>query len=522
MTAVPQLRFLLLGILSIAWVALGGEALCRFEGNWRLDHLTLTKGPLIPPDRAQAMNAERALVEEITYQKGVDPEWFFLPPASLSMPQNPELEARTRANPSESMQENFVWNEAWLAHPTPSFVEMIRQQKTNSLFAFPSYDGSPMPPYRLYPSNNFFPAPWVTNRWGWFGADTGVRKPPHVIRIGIVGDSTSHNMYALNLQSYLDAWSKHRGSDVRFQVFSAARQGLGIDDELAVLKFEFGPLGLDYVYEYFAPNFSLNPPTMLSLANLPDRGRSGIKPVSHQASDASDRRFRSPIYRFSALARRTSEFFGAAGPEEVLHEPAKPVITLNLPSGLGGPGKLAKAEQSSYFKWLASRLDAFKATAESIKAAPFVSTERLCVWDRMVLRKEKNERLYDVLNGPLFWPFTYADLRLMTNAHNDLIKAWGEANAVTVVDIDGRMPPSPDLCDDPWHDTYIGPQMRAWLIFEAMLPQLEHDLRTGAVPRANGIDSSVHPYLSKPIERIDRKQWLTKVEAKAALAGSAN
>ena len=114
-------------------------------------------------------------------------------------------------------------------------------------FAFPSYDGSTLPRYRLYPDNDYRPTPWITNRFGWLSPDVAVHKPPHTIRVGIIGDSTSQNTYGFYLQSFLDAWARAKGFDVRFEVLNTARQGLGFEDELRALRFELGPMGLDYV-----------------------------------------------------------------------------------------------------------------------------------------------------------------------------------------------------------------------------------------------------------------------------------
>ena len=132
----------------------------------------------------------------------------------------------------------------------------------------------------------------------------------------------------------------------------------------------------------------------------------------------------------------------------------------------------------------------------------------------MVLRNDSNSGLYEELNGPRFWPFSYAALRQILDAHNAVIKAWARTYNVTVVDIDGRMPARPDLRVDPWHDNDLGQNMRAWLVFQALVPLLVRDLRTGEVPHANGLDSDVHPYLDKSIERIDRGDWLTTIDAR--------
>ena len=77
-------------------------------------------------------------------------------------------------------------------------------------------------------------------------------KPPHTIRVGVIGDSTSHNFYGRQLQTYLDAWAAAAQLGVKFQVLNGARQGLEQRDEEAVLKYELAPMGLDYIYASLA------------------------------------------------------------------------------------------------------------------------------------------------------------------------------------------------------------------------------------------------------------------------------
>jgi hypothetical protein len=101
----------------------------------------------------------------------------------------------------------------------------------------------------------------------------------------------------------------------------------------------------------------------------------------------------------------------------------------------------------------------------------------------------------------------------MLRAHNGTITAWAEQNGVAVVDIDGLMPADPRLCEDPRHDTPVGQRMRAWLIFQALVPQIDRDLRDGAVPRANSEPSWAHPYLDQPIQRISAAQWVARSRA---------
>jgi hypothetical protein len=501
-------RFLLLGIGTLLWFAIGGELLCRFEDDWRIDVFKLKTRPATKA-AAGASNANP--IAGLTYQEGVDPAWFGTPPARIEKRANPELQARTAANPTSMQQENYLWNSALLAHPDASQVALIRGFKEDTLFAFPSFDGSPYPRYRLYPDNDFRPTPWITDHWGWLSVDIAVRKPPRTIRIGIIGDSTSHNSYGLYLQGFLDAWAQAHGIGLRFEVANAGLQGLGFEDGLAAMKYELGPIGLDYVVEYFAPSFSLVKPLMAEFATLP-HGVNASMPQQHPLPESA-RRALASIAPYSAVVRRMVGDDTHADSNGLLPEPIKPRAVLHLPSVSGGRVVLKEASKVAYFAGILSRLDRFKELAQALHAAPFVSTERLCVWDGMKLRSGADQRLYQVLNGPAFWPYSYADLRQMLAAHNGAIVAWAQANGTNVVDIDGRMPERPDLCEDAWHDTELGRRMRAWLIFQALVPQVKQDLRNNVAPRDNSEPSGVHPYLDKPIERIDRAEWLSRVEA---------
>jgi hypothetical protein len=427
------------------------------------------------------------------------------------------LQARTAANPDAQSQENYLWNDGLLAHPGADVVTLLRRLKTDTVFAFKSYDGSPYPRFRLYPGNDFRPIPWITNHWGWLSPEVTVRKPPRTIRVGILGDSTSHNPYGFYLQSFLNAWAQAHGFDVRFEVLNAARQGLGHEDELAALQYELGPMGLDYIYEYFAPSFAVALPQMIALATLPQGVEAGKPPLdAHPGLDAV-RHALDPLAPVSALARRVRDVIMHEAEDSSLAEPAKPRVVLRLPPVVEGSTVMAEARKHPYFAAMAGYLDRFRVIAAALHATPLVSTERLCVWDGMVLRNGSSRGLYQSLNGPLFWPFSYADLRRTLAAHNGEVRAWAAANGVTVVDIDGLLPQRPELCEDAFHDVAVSQQMRAWLIFQALVPLLEHDLANQLVPHDNAEKSGVHPYLDKPIEVLDRGQWLAGVEGQTAV-----
>lgn len=505
-----------LGLATLIWLGIGGELLCRFEGNWQFETLKLVPRSTRPAtvNERQERDQERALLEQITYQKGIDPNWFFLPPAHVDKPANPELQARTAANPNMYEQENYVWNAAVIEHPDEHTLDLLRTLKEDDLFAFTPYDGSVFPRYRLYPNNDYRPVPWITDNYGWLSVDATVKKPPGVVRIGIIGDSTSHNLYGLQLQTYLDTWARAHGLPNSFQVLNAGRQGFGADDGLSALQYELAPMGLDYVFQYFAPAFSLVPEQMASFAKLPRGVVTGKKPAERHRMEDFARRTLAPWSDRSALARTVLEQITHQAPDSQLREPFKPSVTVHMPRGTGGRRVvLDEARKNFYFGRLLGNLDRFNSIASSLRATPLVATERLCVWDDMVLTNSSSRYLFDVVNGASFWPFSYANLRRMLAAHNGAIRSWAQANNVTLVDIDGLMPARPELCTDAHHDRPLAQRMRAWLIFQALLPLLERDLRDGTVPRDNADPSGHHPYLDKPFFRLNRAELIARAEA---------
>jgi hypothetical protein len=160
---------LVLILAGLAYLLVGGEVLYRFTDGYELTTLALTP---------------RAFVD----------------------PANPELLARTAANPLHNGVDSYVWNDFYLQHAGPSMVSLLQQLKADDVFAFHSYDGSQYPRFRLYPNASFNMG--VTNAFGWVSSDISVAKPKNTIRIGIIGDSTSHNPYGRYLQAYLTSWAR--------------------------------------------------------------------------------------------------------------------------------------------------------------------------------------------------------------------------------------------------------------------------------------------------------------------------
>ena len=85
-----------------------------------------------------------------------------------------------------------------------------------------------------------------------------------------------------------------------------------------------------------------------------------------------------------------------------------------------------------------------------------------------------------------------------------------------MVNIDGHYPRDPALCSDAFHDGALGMRLRAWIIFERLIPLIRKDLSAGVVPRANADPSGHNPAFAAPIEYLDRKSLLQRMQAEAA------
>ena len=120
------------------------------------------------------------------------------------------------------------------------------QGRLEEIFTFRTPTGEPYPSYRLYPEieSGF----GFTNRFGWRSRQIPAEKPPNVVRIGMLGDSTT-NAYPGLVEHWLNLWAVRRNLGVRFEIANAARPSTGAHDAAAILDYELGSIP-DYVVIY--------------------------------------------------------------------------------------------------------------------------------------------------------------------------------------------------------------------------------------------------------------------------------
>jgi hypothetical protein len=484
---------------TLLYLIVGGELLSRFMYGYDLTSPTLRVRTFTAPAHNEVAD-DRRLLQSATYNSQAQPQWFFQPPSPLDVPAIPEVQARAAVpNPAFEGAENYIWNENFIRRAEPVFVNWIRGFKLNELFAFPGYDASPFPRYRLYPETS---TPYAaTNAYGWLASEVAFKKPPNTIRIGIVGDSTSFNSYGRYLQSYLTSWLDAKHSPIKVEVLNAARPGITIDDMLSVLRYELAPMQLDFVYLYQGPRVYDHFPS-LAKAELPTAvppPRSGMTQAQTFAKEHLD-----VLWRTSALTRALTDSLPG---DHLLPEPNKPKtrMLVHLPAA-SDPIRPEDVRDIPYLGEQLTSLDRFRDVARELSITPLATTRRLAVFDGMILSDQHNLYLYNQINGSAFWPLTYKQVEQLQALENSTTIAWAKESATAYVDIDGIMPRRPELYVDAFHDVPLAQRLRAWIIFQRLIPLIDEGIGAKLLPKEGVSSNKKHPYLSGPFARIERKK----------------
>jgi hypothetical protein len=360
------------------------------------------------------------------------------------------------------------------------------QGRLDEIFTFRAPNGSPFPYYRLYPE---IPSGFGrTNRFGWRSGPIEAEKPSNVIRIGVMGDSTT-NEYPAMVEHWLNLWSVERNMGVRFEVMNAARPASGALDAAAILEFELGPADPDYVILYGFGNGIWAADGLIALPRGIVRGdpaswRSFDRGIFNKLSTRATAMLE-PATRWSAAAVFLRErLSGRHSDDALLPEPAKPQTQLRFPPGLDetSPDPAALKNDPSqglmlletYVQGL-NKMDTF-AKAHDIRL--LVSTFRILAFDGM----RAGGNLYRTLNEQYWWPYTYAEIRRLTTFYNGMLRAWAKGRGQGVLDLDARMPWRHELYGDGMHELPAGEALHAWVVLQELMPRIRADLASHAVP----------------------------------------
>ena len=308
-----------------------------------------------------------------------------------------------------------------------------------------------------------------------------------------VGGHTLRHSYPEFLEHWLNLWSQSNSYDVKFEVINAGREGLNSNDIAAVVRYEVLPLDVDYVIYYEGSN-QFHPETVVSFPPEYTLGKPPAGVVPNLANvDSENKNFLDYLSEYSALAARARsivEQFLVTG-----QEPPKPEQTFHLPAGLNelNPSRQQLGNALALRKILGD-LDQIKQDLDAQNVKMLMTTFNWFAYDKMVLDPGRHRNLYAYLNR-VYWPISYTNMRRAADFQNRVFKKWAIANRVQIIDVAGQMPKQPDLYDDAIHNTYLGTRIRAWLIFESLLPLLKQDIESGALPQPAKMVYKEHPYI---------------------------
>jgi hypothetical protein len=140
-------------------------------------------------------------------------------------------------------------------------------------------------------------------------------------------------------------------------------------------------------------------------------------------------------------------------------------------------------------------LDNIKQALDANNVKMVMTTFNWFVYDEMVLDPSRHRNLYVYINR-LYWPISYANMHRAADFQNRVFRRWAADNRVPLIDVAGLIPKQPDLYDDAIHNTYLGARIRAWIMFESLVPLLKQDIENGILPRPAVMKYRQHPYIS--------------------------
>jgi hypothetical protein len=479
----PRLRFVAASVLILVACLAAAEIARRILDGYYVARLGLVKNPNSVDLTWSEPKPTGDLLATIELDGEADASWFYDRPKPPAPPPESVSWARKRREDFEA-QANYVWNAVRIGDLSLRGYLEKYNGRLDEIFTFRAPGNSPFPYYRLYPE---IPTGFgVTNRFGWRSGAVEVDKPPNVIRIGVMGDSTT-NEYPAMVEHWLNLWSAERKMGVRFEVLNAARPASGALDAAAILEFELGPADPDYVILYGFGNGLWGADELIALPPHVIRGQPETW-TSFDLFGALSRRAAAklePAARWSAAAGFLRDRVSGHHGDTVRPEPSKPSTKLKFPPGIDetSPDPDAVANDRSQaimqLETYVQALNKMDGIAKGRGIRLLVSTFRILAFDGM----RAGGNLYRTLNEQYWWPYTYAEIHRLTAFYNRTLRAWANRRGQGILEIDERMPWRPELYGDGMHELPAGEALHAWVVLQQLMPRIRADLANHSIPR---------------------------------------
>lgn len=505
---------LLLGTLLFCVVL--GEGVLRVAAGYQLFALRLESDGTAK-DPAAALAFAPAVVDrfqdaQATARPDLDLDWLRTSPPPL-LPQ-PPLD-RPVVSQLDRTFHYYVLNEKKLR--SPEIRALLGSPVLTPPAEFMVFDppsGTRFPGYR-YPASRTLPTGLVTNRFGFRGRDLEVDKGERTVRIAFVGASTTveapgypHSAPEL-IEHWLSLWAAKKGLDVRFETINAAREAIKSPDIHAIVRDEVLPLAIDYLVYYEGAN-QFGPPVLDEHIAVEGEYRVGQPPPelvvgTHDGVSAPDATWLDGLADHSAIAQRFRNAMAATG--EPLTEPPKPKQSITLaPELLAEPFPLARAGEVLRCGRIGKDLDRIHGLVTGRGGKLVLCTFWWLAAADMAVDPVLGAHIHVHLNRS-YWPFSYANVRILADVQNRFFTAWAQDRDVDLIDVAGELPQEPALAIDAIHHNELGIRLKAWVLFARLTQLLERDLAAGVIPVPDTEPSETHPNIG-PVRTIPRAEIL--------------
>jgi hypothetical protein len=443
---------------------------------------------------SSSMTAQaQRFAEQFVAASGTDKRWFAEDP--------PQLQNRSRVDPQRlagaaeykrrgifPAQSDYIWNQYYVESQRcgPSGVFDTFPDR---VLAFDPPTTAPHPRYR-FPPNTTTANGLVTNQFGLRGPPVALSKPPKTIRIAFIGASTTvgnHEFpfsYPERVAYWLNRYAQSNRLEVRFEALNAGREGQNSEDIAAITRDELLALDPDLAVYYegsnqFSPLAVPMSPRIQPRLNLDPSDTI----VGHRVPDLIRTHLAS-----AELLDRTLNGFRSAG------EPRKPFYDLRWPHGVNQQNPdVDSPNLPLQLPVIVRDLDSIRGSLGTIGAELVLCSFEWLVKDGMPLSPVRHEFIYKQLNTTL-WPLRYADIRRLADFQNRVFRRYAVTRNIPFLDVASALPQDPTFFSDAIHMTEPGERVKAWIVFQQLVPLIRKRIESGELPRA----SRSHPVPPPP------------------------
>ncbi|MCA8973659.1 MAG: hypothetical protein KDC98_03010 [Planctomycetes bacterium] len=452
----------------------------------------------VPDDSARRL----ALAKGLELAPGVDPRWLDTSPPPLPKREVPQRMLGAWSNLAQRMVHCELNETALLAlwQKGTGLAAIFGADAPREFDVFTMPNNEAVPRFR-YPPLVTFPDGLTTNSFGFRGPDLALNKAAATVRIAVVGASAAiddhHFAWSFPelIGHWLELWSEANDLGVHFEVINAGRESIVSTEIRAIVQYEVLPLAVDYIAYYEGQN-QFGPAHLLRHVEVdgeftpgqpPPESVTDLRMVDEHPANLLDRAAPN-----SANARRLRRVLGSY---DDLPEPPKPTQRLVLPQGLDElHPDLARAGELLQLGIILPDLDGIRIACDAVHCRLVMCSFHALVHPGLRCDLKEGHSLYHQLNHT-YWPLSYDSLQRLSDLQNRYFEAWAAARNVPFLDVANWLPDDPVLFSDMVHASESGSRMRAWVMFCGLIPILERDLRSGAVPVPDTTLDTEHPFL---------------------------